>query len=74
MVNLVMARKRAALSWSGSLCVGLAIMRNQKNNQKNHVNYWLHPEVQETFLRKMNETVKMTARHRLMAAPVEAPR
>ena len=36
--------------------------------------YWLHPENQETFLRKMNDTVKISARHRLMAAPVDAPR
>ena len=41
---------------------------------KNHVNYWLHPGFQETFLRKMKETVKIMARHRLMAAPVDAPR
>ena len=41
---------------------------------QNHVNYWLHPGFQETFLRKMKEIVKIMARHRLMAAPVDAPR
>ena len=41
---------------------------------RNAVNYWLHPRIQATFLRKKKETVKMAARHRLMAAPVDAPR
>ena len=41
---------------------------------KNHVNYWLHPVFQETFLRKMKVVVKIMARHRLMAAPEDAPR
>ena len=43
-------------------------------NEEKYDNYWLHPGFQETFLRKRKEMLKMTARHRLMAAPVEAPR
>ena len=76
MINGPKSRMHVASGFlqSGLLCMGLTVMGNQKKYNKNHVNEWSRLRFQETFLRKTNETEKMTARHRLMAAPVDAPR